>query len=216
LRLFSRKNSVFLVEEGGNRIVRKQFRSRKAFLRELEVLSYLKGKLEVPAVLGFRAEANELYLEYISGDLLSKVSGKHFLDGVALASEWMRKLHFAGLAKGDCNPRNFILSGSRIYGVDFEEAKIIVNGGEDQIKDLVDLASTSALVMVSGGNRAEKALDSILEAVQEGYGKFAEPADEVLRKMAEFLRRRMKYRPEKSQLFSEVIEAAERKRSKLT
>jgi len=205
-RLFSRKNEVFLEESESILVIRKRFRKSSSFLKERDYLSYLKEKIEVPSILSEYIERQELILQFLDGPPIIQLDTREFLIAVSMASIWLRKLHFLGVVKGDCNPRNFIMHRGKIYGIDFEEASLLIDGSYDPIKDLVDLISTTAVTLYTRGLHPLKSLELSLGHVLESYGAHPLPEINYKELIKNFLRDRKKFRPERSHIFDALIE----------
>lgn len=209
MEFFSRKNKVTLETFRGEQAVKKRFFSEKSMHRELNVLAYLESaglRIEAPKILSVEQEKNTIYLEYIPGRLLSDFAPEIFLDKLSEVVDWLRKLHLIGLAKGDNNPRNFLIYREKVYGLDFEESHPIILGNRDMSQDLVDLMSTSILVLVSKGLPPDKTIKRIMSIVTTRYGDLFQSEKEYFAQMEGFLRRRSKYRPEKAELFGSIID----------
>ncbi|MEM0046826.1 MAG: hypothetical protein QW039_05295 [Fervidicoccaceae archaeon] len=202
MRLFSRKNLVFLETED-KPVVRKIFNNEKSLFRELIILNFLRDRIEVPKVISTRIEKKEIFLEYIEGTPFSDLSIKEFFSAVHLVVGWLRRLHSIGIEKGDCNPRNFILNKGKIYGLDFEEAGIIIDS-QGIVRDLVDLASTSMISIYHRERDRELALEAFNEIVKS-YGPVLPSALEYIPLIKSFLVQRKKYRPELAAIFEELI-----------
>ncbi|MGC8751919.1 MAG: lipopolysaccharide kinase InaA family protein [Fervidicoccaceae archaeon] len=208
MRFFSRKNIVTLEKFGEKMVVRKEFSKKNNMFREIEVLRYLEASAmasHVPRLIFAEEENKVIYLEYIRGSLLSELSPREFIEKLSMAVEWLRKLHSLGLAKGDCNPRNFILHENKMYGLDFEESRPLLLGNQEALRDLIDLMSTSILIMASKGDDPCEAAMSIVRLIPSSYGSLFVSEDEFLKLIEEFLQRRKKYRPESEALFNSVI-----------
>lgn len=123
----SKRNKVYL-KDG---IVVKECTSQKAALFEKNRLLFLKENgVAVPDVIGL--DGSSLFLEYIEGitlpDLLEDGSfcGKSgFIAECIIA--WFQSFYNAVQhsstkeIRGDINGRNFIFTGTAVYGIDFEE-----------------------------------------------------------------------------------------------
>ncbi|MFY9523369.1 MAG: RIO1 family regulatory kinase/ATPase [Limnochordia bacterium] len=117
MRFFSRRNDVRL--EAG--VVVKRSQDPLALEREAAALVELRqAGLAVPKLLGKNEHA--LFLEYIPGPVYADLVD--FLDwpqALELA-RWLAEHHrLTGQLKGDLNLRNFLWTGKRCVGLDFED-----------------------------------------------------------------------------------------------
>ena len=145
----SRKNKVFRVEIGDRIIVVKEFPqdARSRLRRELEMLKRCHGAgIAVPEPISTHGDA--VLMEYIEGpslaesfDLIAAKDAKSersteesrvtIVDGLA---SWLASFHRSvgfEMYRGDSILKNFILSGDKVYGIDFEES-----GKGDPIQDV--------------------------------------------------------------------------------
>ncbi|HHX24905.1 MAG: hypothetical protein ACOX2A_05300 [Tepidanaerobacteraceae bacterium] len=137
----SKKNQVYLInfldsEKQNRKCVLKEYRSLSGFEKELTILEGLKNLyIRVPKI--FNRGCNYILMEYIDGCTLTEFFEKMEKDTLppeecyVVADELCRWL--ADFYKGvkvitdkqlimkDVNLRNFIVSGSYIYGIDFED-----------------------------------------------------------------------------------------------
>lgn len=133
-RLLSKRNQVYLVKlrgEGWPELVIVKQGEAKLVEEEASFLQFLREKgIRVPKV--YLQVEELLFLEYIQGsnccDFINseqKEEDIHLL--LREMANWLSKFHNskqAGhytLLKGDCNLRNFLWTGEKIYGLDFEE-----------------------------------------------------------------------------------------------
>jgi len=133
MRFKSKRNQVELV-------VRKTVATLEAANSEADFLRKLAANgVAVPEVLDVRE--NVLYLQYIEGPTLPDF----FCDEAAESlSTWLKDFYNAtGEIRGDVNGRNFIFSGGKCYGVDFEEH--VYGAKEEDAGKLLAFASTYSL-----------------------------------------------------------------------
>ncbi len=131
----SKKNNVSLLEFCSSsyhlKFISKEYSNQDALLRELTVLyTLMREGVNVPSIYGYKDYF--LYMEYIEGHTLMYLLEKNmWSDNVTDALvKWfcgfynIKRLQSDKLLiKGDCNLKNFIYDGSKIYGIDFEESQ---------------------------------------------------------------------------------------------
>lgn len=123
---YSKKNEVHLVCKNGLICMRKIFGEENSFLREKAELLALK-EINVPQIIEIKK--NCIYTSYIEGELLlDKYLSASIEEMPQLANMFADFLiSYTNLRKGkllaDMNFRNFIVSGEKVFGVDFEEVK---------------------------------------------------------------------------------------------
>lgn len=132
---YSKRNQVLLgrlLGSGiaGDLVVVKIYRCPQLACREADILEDLRRiDLAVPRPL--ELEGRLLLLEYLPGPLLTDLLEGDQASGpmswAPLLAGWLKKLHALPgertgevRLKGDVNPRNFLLSSGRMYGLDFE------------------------------------------------------------------------------------------------
>ncbi len=177
-------------------VIKKEFRDKARFEWERNVLEYLYDKLLVPRIIG--VEENILYLEYIEGRLLRELSVHEIIMVYPSIINWMRILHSHGIVKGDANTRNFIITGRGVYGVDFEEARPLVND-EDVLRDIVDLLGTLSWIFWEAGE-----MELFLDLVRHTpiyYGCTSFSFYDILCELPRFYDERILFRPEYKEIF---------------
>lgn len=133
-RLKSKKNRVYLVDNGGETFVLKLYRAphyRRSVTEHRVLGEARRGGLAVPRPLAL-IKNKALLMEHIPGenlcDILNRRCLPEYADGLA---QWFAAFHCRfrrpggrALLRGDTNLRNFILHPSGgLYGIDFEEAQ---------------------------------------------------------------------------------------------
>lgn len=135
IKLISKRNKVYRVDEGEGTYILKTFKLKEDFLREKELLSLLKSAgVNVPSIIKW--EKNSLYLEDLGKEtFLHWYEGAEKQDTLDLSviyelSAWLKGFYKAagefyneGITLHDVNFRNFIIVDNKIYGIDFEETK---------------------------------------------------------------------------------------------
>lgn len=135
IKLISKRNNVYRVDEGEGTYILKTFKLKEDFLREKELLSLLKSAgVNVPSIIKW--EKNSLYLEDLGNEtFLHWYEGLEKQDTLDLSviyelSAWLKGFYIAAgefynedIALHDVNFRNFIIVDNKIYGIDFEETK---------------------------------------------------------------------------------------------
>lgn len=114
------------IMEKSDFFIMKKYSDKELMEKEYKNIKMLENmSIPVPAI-AFKTHES-LFLEYIQGrlvgDLVEREDQGDWIDQLAL---WMAKLHKIkykdeSLLKIDVNLRNFIYSGNKIYGLDFEE-----------------------------------------------------------------------------------------------
>ena len=134
----SKKNTVgYVVLNGQARILKWYVPGLKKNMDiEYEILKKGSSELSMPLPLEKDIENHVVVMSYIVGtnacDLINdqQVSFEEKKQVVDLLADWLAKFHTVfkseeGFSiRGDASLRNFILSRNRIYGVDFEEARV--------------------------------------------------------------------------------------------
>jgi tRNA A-37 threonylcarbamoyl transferase component Bud32 len=126
-KYYSKKNSVYLLDYYGNKIIAKVFNTPK-YIFEFNVLNFLYDRgIAVPKP--YSLVNNTILMEYVHGDTLmniinSEVSNKE--RPIISLSDFFLKIHNIknnnmSLLKGDFSIRNFIYD-KKIVGLDFEES----------------------------------------------------------------------------------------------
>lgn len=134
-RLESKRNLVYKIsgssqqQEISSIYIAKCYQ-QSGIANEISVLqeAYQK-KLLVPQIIGTTADV--LITEYIEGhNLCDLITQKPYLKYAKSLAVWLAKYHAAFqrangqvLVKGDSRIRNFIMSNSQLFGVDFEESQ---------------------------------------------------------------------------------------------
>lgn len=119
----SKKNSVYLVEKQGQRLIKKVYDSAQSLEIERKELALLAG-LRVPEIV--RSERNTLYLSYIEGALLLDEFLNRSTNDLpqlakSLADFLLAYYRRRGAGIADANFRNFIIKDGECYGIDFDE-----------------------------------------------------------------------------------------------
>ncbi len=124
----SKRNEVFLAEDGSGRFVIKRYASAEDAAAEKAVYDLLSGgKVCIPKILSYGE--HELELEYVDGvtftELLEQQERAESVDFGPWETlvKWLCLFNKeTGLAPGDCNLRNFILDAQgQVCGIDFEQ-----------------------------------------------------------------------------------------------
>ena len=120
----SRRNLVRTVEWNGRTVVRKLFESPDDWQRELDVFRRLSGHAAAPDI--FTSVPGVLLMEYLPCPTLLDELERQEREGFSAApwltlQKWLDKVHaLTGLCPADGNLRNFLWSGTRLSGIDFE------------------------------------------------------------------------------------------------
>lgn len=131
----SKKNNVSLLESSNSnyllKYISKEYISQDKLSRELTLLDALRKEgVDVPLI--YCCKDNYLYMQYIEGHtLMYLLENNMWNDNVTdCLVKWFNKFYSIKesqlsklLIKGDCNLRNFIYDGRKIYGIDFEESQ---------------------------------------------------------------------------------------------
>lgn len=120
MRFISRKNELRLEED----VVVKRLRDPQSAQREAVTLKALNAAgLAVPRLFG--TEGNSIYLEYVPGVVYADlVDSMAWNQAVELAGWLAEHYRLTGRGKGDVNLRNFIWTGNRCVGIDFEDPPV--------------------------------------------------------------------------------------------
>lgn len=126
MKLYSKRNSVFLIGSGPSERVEKHFRLASDWEWELAVYRQLSGHLPIPKLLA--SGENVLILEYLPFPTLLDVLESQEHAGFRSEpweafAQWVRQCHdYCGMVCGDGNLRNFLWDEleSRCVGLDFE------------------------------------------------------------------------------------------------
>ena len=154
MRLYSKRNDVFLVGSGPSARVEKHFRRTEDWEHELAVYRRSSGRLSIPKL--FEARERVLVMEYLPLPTLLDVLEAQERDGFcpepweALA-RWVRQCRVAcGMIVGDGNLRNFLWNAleNRCVGLDFEEYRQgeLPEAGADLIAYLMEYDPVGTLV----------------------------------------------------------------------
>ena len=127
MRLFSRRNRVYLVTRGSSARVEKKFLLRSDWERELSLYRALEGRIAVPRL--YETEDCLLVTEYLFFPTLldtleTQERGGFRAEPWFALSTWLKQCHTCcGMVPGDRNLRNFLWdeSGNVCVGLDFEE-----------------------------------------------------------------------------------------------
>lgn len=134
--LISKRNDVFLMANGNEKWICKNFKDKESYHNEKIAYTYINqvGKLNCPKLLDFDDENLTLTIEYIEGITLLDVleyceKNNDRKKAVAYLKElidWMKKFHEIYTQSNqkwmlfDVNLRNFIVHDEEIYGIDYE------------------------------------------------------------------------------------------------
>jgi len=132
-RLLSKRNQVYLVEvigDGWPELLIMKYGEASLIEQEAGLLKILKKKgITVPKV--YLQVENLFFLEYIQGnnccDFINSGQKEEEIDLLLREmAYWLVDFHSLDqsgkhLLKGDCNLRNFLWDGEKVYGIDFEE-----------------------------------------------------------------------------------------------
>lgn len=198
-RFFSRKNEVYLVALGGHLYVLKRFKDRRKADAEWSFLNMFFEKLGTPRPI--KKEDAEILMEYIKGSLASESINLQIL---AKLAGWLARLHSFGVRKGDCILRNFIVTeGGKIYGVDWEEAKI----DERFEGDLVDVCGSIIWKYYADMGTGF----SLCRAFLDFYAcKTGRALEDPKGKLVAFFKKRLEYRPELKERITRIIKDLEK------
>lgn len=149
----SRKNRVFRATDQGKIVVVKEFSDSEAASKEFSILTRCYARsLPVPRPMSIHTRA--VVMESLSGETVAEAldsvwlrdgptsadEGAKLLDIADGLGEWLAGYHALfefGLTRGDATMKNFLVSGDRIVGIDFEESS-----EEDVIRDLGEMCSS--------------------------------------------------------------------------
>ncbi len=149
----SRKNRVFRAADEGRTVVVKEFSDSETASKEFSILTRCSaGSLPVPRPMS--AHACAIIMECLPGVTVAETLDSVWLDEGPISAdeeaelrdiadglgEWLARYHALfefGLTRGDAIMKNFLVSGGRIVGLDFEEAS-----EEDVIRDLGEMCSS--------------------------------------------------------------------------
>ena len=129
-RQISKRNEVCIVDCCGTRCIRKRYLQPGAAQIEHDTLAELtEAGAGVPRVLYFDGEymvqeyiPGMTYEGVIAGYEADALRGEEIADAVAALADWLIFWYaVTGKKRGDVNLRNFIWTGMRCVGVDFEE-----------------------------------------------------------------------------------------------
>ncbi len=135
IKLLSKRNSVMRIMEEDNAYIVKCFKSKESFQKEKDLLHMLKNSgVNVPSII--KSEDNVLYLEDLGErtllDWYEESEKRNILDETVIYElcSWLKAFYNATfdccneqIILYDVNFRNFIIRGSKIYGIDFEQSK---------------------------------------------------------------------------------------------
>ncbi|HUV61203.1 MAG TPA: phosphotransferase [Thermoplasmata archaeon] len=149
----SRKNKVFRTTDQGGTVVVKEFSDSEAASKEFSILTRCSARsLPVPRPLSIHTRA--IIMECLPGGTVAEALDSVWLNERPISAdeeatlrniadglgEWLASYHALfefGLTRGDAIMKNFLVSGNRIVGIDFEEAS-----EEDVIRDLGEMCSS--------------------------------------------------------------------------
>jgi tRNA A-37 threonylcarbamoyl transferase component Bud32 len=149
----SRKNRVFRATDQGTTVVVKEFSDSETASKEFSILTRCYARsLPVPRPVSIHTRA--IVMECLPGGTVVEALDSAWLSEGPISAdeeaklrdiadglgEWLARYHALfefGLTRGDAIMKNFLVSGGRIVGVDFEEAS-----EEDVIRDLGEMCSS--------------------------------------------------------------------------
>jgi hypothetical protein len=121
------------------------------FDRELAALeAFARAGVGVPAVLGANRREHVIALDYIDGGDVARLLAREPARTVEIAGqlgEMLARVHRAGYAFGDPNPRNLLVAGGRLVALDLETSHADAN----DLQQGFDLAWASAFLPAAGG-----------------------------------------------------------------
>lgn len=152
-KFVSKKNSVYLVEYKGEKLVAKVFRTSRHIF-EFSLLNFLYSK-DISIPKPFALVNQTIFMEYIEGDTLMDLINSNIPDKkkyLESLSEFFFRIHQIkkrqmSLLKGDFSIKNFIYN-SKIYGLDFEESTYG--------NSLIDIGGTIAQILDSSPSFTEE------------------------------------------------------------
>ena len=161
----SKKNQVSLLLLKERAVIGKMFCWGDPEKEERILRRASEKGLHVPRILG--RYRSILFLEYIKGRNLRVLRDEPgFPDVIRELARWLALFHEAfrrgkktSLLKGDMRLQNFIQSGDRIYGVDFEESE-----AGPPVRDVADMAAT---LLGIDGFKSGQNLDVFIESYGE-------------------------------------------------
>lgn len=135
IRLLSKRNIVWLCDDGNKKFIRKIFSDEKSYLIEKEIYQKL-GRIQTitcPNLILYDDEKLVLEIEYIAGitvlEELELLESKNNVDAACKilieVLNWLKEFSDCLGSKTimhDVNLRNFILYEDKIYGIDFESS----------------------------------------------------------------------------------------------
>jgi len=205
----SKKNTVAYVALNGKTCVLKwympEFSSRLE--TEYSVLKNGSSALNVPFPIEKDAENNVLIMKYITGknlcDLINDVniSVTEKNKVIVMLADWFARFHIYFKEKnnfhvrGDSILRNFILSESDIYGVDFEEFRV-----GKPVEDVTGLCSS---ILASGQLFATEKFKFCNKFIETYKGSVEWSLDDIDSKIADALIEKISWRPEDKETLKE-------------
>ena len=208
----SRKNSVFRSESDGIQVVVKVFSGGRhaSAASEFQILDRCKAAgIAVPSPLILLD--NAIVMEFLEGstvasrlDAIEAESGLETPDGMAEAESIMQslgswlarfhRLHDFRITRGDSIMRNFMLVGSEVYGIDFEESTecdVLIDLGQMcssllSMRPMFTRTKLALAEMLSGhyfeaaGTARQADLPAKISEALRYYAKFRSDGDELL------------------------------------
>ena len=135
IELPSKRNKVMRVVGDNNTYILKKFENHENYIREKEILNILKNaNVNVPLII--KAEQSSLYLEDLGEetflDWYEESEKQNTLDISIIykLSSWIKSFYEAvfdccneQIVLYDVNFKNFIITDTKIYGIDFEQSQ---------------------------------------------------------------------------------------------
>lgn len=138
-KFISKKNNVYLVNNGTKNIIKKTFNSKDNYLKEKYYYNLLRNySIKIPSVLAYNDESLIMIIEFLSEntvldklEILEKENNEY--EALILLKKifaWINIFHSIpeissnNLAFCDLSLRNFILKDDEVYGIDFESINI--------------------------------------------------------------------------------------------
>jgi tRNA A-37 threonylcarbamoyl transferase component Bud32 len=138
-KFISKKNNVYLVNNGTKNIIKKTFNSKDNYLKEKYYYNLLRNySIKIPSVLAYNDESLIMIIEFLSEntvldklEILEKENNEY--EALILLKKifaWINIFHSIpeissnNLAFCDLSLRNFMLKDDEVYGIDFESIDI--------------------------------------------------------------------------------------------
>ncbi len=145
MQYISKNNDVVIAELNGTKVIKKTFKDKKQFCKELQFYVNHSAIVGIPKLLHSEVVGvtNVIYKEFICGELLIDSLTRHeaafdiegLVEDIGKAITFLSMFNKAtGMQVGDCNFRNFILTPQTAYFVDLENC-----GLGDSLQDVAQL-----------------------------------------------------------------------------